>query len=152
MNILRFFSIFFFLYGPYQRDQRGVDPADCWNWVELEHSKITIERVPSLDGSWGSSCRCKRLLLNLGCPGQPSIKKFSHRALFQFMCPHRRLQPGQAVVQGRLSLNVCLRSMLCSLMLRKYGKRKEWGEAHPERIFMTAFFIWGVVLRRQMLI
>ncbi len=31
---------------------------------------------------------------------------FPHSRLFQFMCPHRT--SGQAVVQGRLSLNVCL--------------------------------------------
>jgi hypothetical protein len=30
--------------------------------------------------------------------------------VFQFMCPHRPAKPGQAVVQGRLSLNACLRS------------------------------------------
>jgi hypothetical protein len=33
---------------------------------------------------------------------------FPHRTLFQFMCPIAQ-QPGQAVVQGRLSLHVCIR-------------------------------------------
>jgi hypothetical protein len=46
-------------------------------------------------------------------PALPALYKifFPHRTLFQFMCPAAQ-QPGQAVVQGRLSLNVCLRSCL----------------------------------------
>jgi hypothetical protein len=58
------------------------------------------ERCPSpLVGSLGSSCRFKRLLSCLGC---------SRCKLFQLCVPIAQ-QPGQAVVQGRLSLNVCLR-------------------------------------------
>ncbi len=41
----------------------------------------------------------------------PVKQKFPYRTLFQSMCLHRLAQqPGQAVVQGRLSLNVCLRT------------------------------------------
>jgi hypothetical protein len=43
------------------------------------------------------------------CPAQAQGGPFfPHRTLFRFICPHRLQQAGQAVVQGRLSLNVCL--------------------------------------------
>jgi hypothetical protein len=37
------------------------------------------------------------------------VKKIPHRTLFHFICPHR---PGQAVVPCRLSLNMCLWSVI----------------------------------------
>jgi hypothetical protein len=49
-----------------QRDQRGVAPADCWNWGE---------RGPSLIGSLVLFC--------LGCSSRPWTKYFfPHRTLF----------------------------------------------------------------------
>ncbi len=41
-------------------------------------------------GSLGLSCQYKRFLFCLGCSGRPSTKYlFSHRTLFQCLCPHR---------------------------------------------------------------
>ncbi len=80
------------------------------------------------------------------------VEKFFLTVHYSNLCVPIALQPGQAVVRGRLSLNVCLRSMLCSSLLRKYGKWKEWGAAHPERIFMTAFFFEVLSYTSSMLI
>ncbi len=85
----------------YQRDYR-----EGWSLLTVEtevngDSKSTIERGPSLVGSLGSSCRYKRLFI---------LPWLLWSAQKKYFFPYRTLfQPGQAVVQGRLSLNVCLR-------------------------------------------
>ncbi len=99
-----------------QRDQRGVALSECWNWAEVNGDfKGTNERGSSLVGSLGSSCRYKRLLSCLGCSGQPSTKYFffSPYNFSIYVSPSpSNLDTGQAVVQGRLTLNVYLRSCL----------------------------------------
>jgi hypothetical protein len=72
------------------------------------NSKSTNERGPSLVGSLGSSCRYKRL----GCSVSPvQIIYFLTVHYFDLCVPIPiAQQPGHAVVQGRLSLNVFLRS------------------------------------------
>ncbi len=90
-----------------QRDQRGVSTADCWNWGELE-LKSTNERGPALIVSLISSYRYKRLLSCLSCSGQPSTKYVFLTVHYFILCVLIAQQPGQAVVQGHLSLNVCL--------------------------------------------
>jgi hypothetical protein len=74
-------------------------------------SKSSNERGPFLVGSLGFSCRYKRFYPGFGCSTQPSKKKFPHRTLFYFICPHypSPSKPGQAVVQDRLSLKEFLR-------------------------------------------
>ncbi len=77
-------------------------------FVETEvngNSKTTNERV----GSLGSSCRYKRLLLScLRCSEQPSTRYFFFAVHYFNLCVTITKQLGQAVVQGRLSLKVCL--------------------------------------------
>ncbi len=50
-------------------------------------SKRTNERGSFLAGSFGMSCRYKRFLFCLGCPGQPSTKYFflTVHYIFQFL-------------------------------------------------------------------
>jgi hypothetical protein len=55
------------------------------------------------------SCRYKRLLSFLGCSGQLSTKYFFPTGHYFNLCVPIAQQAGQAVVQGRLSLNECLR-------------------------------------------
>jgi hypothetical protein len=66
--------------------QRGVPPADCWNWTKLG----TNERGPSLAGSLGLSCWYKRFLSFLMAAVVSHSTKyfFPRRPLFQFICPH----------------------------------------------------------------
>ncbi len=50
-------------------------------------SKSTQEWVPSMVGSVGLLCRCKRFLFCLDCSSQPSTKYFfPYHTLFQFLC------------------------------------------------------------------
>ena len=70
------------------------------------------ERRPSLVGSLGPSCRYKRFLSCLGCSGQPSTNIFFFTVQYFNLRVPIAQQPGQAVVLGRLSLNVCLRWLL----------------------------------------
>ncbi len=123
--------------GRASSDQRGMAPAECWNWGDGD-SKSTIESGPSLVGSLGSSCRCKRRLSCIGCTAHWSAQYkifFSSPYTFSFHVspsPKPEFQSqnlaglafsrlnsgtetpaiGQAVVQGRLSLNVRLRALL----------------------------------------
>jgi len=70
----------------YQRDQRGVTPADCWNEVNVDSKKQMIGILPWL--VLDSSCWYKRFLSCLGCSSQPSTKYyFPHRRLFHFINP-----------------------------------------------------------------
>ncbi len=120
----------------YSRDQRGVAPADCWNrdkWGLTEYKWSG----PSVVGSLGSSCRYKRFLSCLGCSNQNSTKYFfslPHTFWHYCMCPHR---PAiwEDVVQGRLSLNMCLRlktkaktidSQRKNYKLWKVGRKREF--------------------------
>jgi hypothetical protein len=75
-------------------------------------SKSTNERGPSLVGSMGSSCTYKRLLscLCLLWSAQYKIFFFSPYTILIYVFPPIAQQPGQAVVRGRLSLNVWSRS------------------------------------------
>ncbi len=72
-------------------------------------SRSTYEKGPSLVGPLGSSCRHKRFYMYLGSPVQKYF--FSHRTLLHFICLHRPAA-GQAVVPRRLSLNMCLWSVM----------------------------------------
>jgi hypothetical protein len=69
-------------------------------------SKITNERGPSLVGSLGSLCQCKIFLSSLGCSSRPSTTYiFLPVNYFNSFVPVAQ-QARQAVVLGRLSLNV----------------------------------------------
>ncbi len=57
----------------------------------------------------GLSCRYKRLLSFLDCSGHPEPNNFFLTGHYFNLCVPIAQQPGQAVVPGRLSLNVCLR-------------------------------------------
>jgi hypothetical protein len=69
-------------------------------------SRSTHGRGPFLVGSLGSSCWYKRFLSCFGCSCQPSTKYCTSHYFYSFV-PITQ-QAGQAVVQGRLYLNVCL--------------------------------------------
>jgi hypothetical protein len=58
----------------------------CWllKLSQMGTQRVQMKGVFPLVGLLGSSCRYKRLLSCLGCPGF-----FPHRTLFQFICPHR---------------------------------------------------------------
>jgi hypothetical protein len=93
----------------HQRDQRGVALAKGIqvNW----DSQSTNERGSSAVGSLGLSPVSRDFYPALAALVSLVKQKFPYRTLFQSMCLHRLAQqPGQAVVQGRLSLNVCLRT------------------------------------------
>ncbi len=77
-----------FVFAVHDRETR-----EGWSLLTVEtevneDSRSTNEMVPSLAGSWGLWCRCKRSLFCLGCSRQPNSKIIPHRALFKFMCPH----------------------------------------------------------------
>ncbi len=76
-------------------DQRGMAPADCWNWGKWglkEQKRKGSFRGWFVSNRLGSSCWYKRLLSYLGCSGQRSTKYFfPHRTLFQFMRPPSNL-------------------------------------------------------------
>jgi hypothetical protein len=97
------------LFSNQRLQERGVAPADCWNWGEWGLG--TNERGPSLVGLLGLSCQYKRFLSFLGCFSWPSTKYFSHRTLFQSSDPIAQ-QAGQAVVLGRQSLSTVCVSVL----------------------------------------
>ncbi len=67
-------------------------------------SKSTNEKGPSLDGSFGKSCRYKRLLFCLGCSSRLSTKYFFSSPPYTIIL----FQAGQAAVLGSLSLSLCL--------------------------------------------
>ncbi len=136
MNNLRLFSLSFYLYGPYKRDQRGVAPADCWNWGEWELKDYNRKGtflgwfvglvVPMQETFilpwllWSAQFKNNSSPDTISIYVSPSpcnLGRQSCRAAFLWMC-----------VYGT-----------CFAPLRKIGKWKEWGAAHPERIFMTAF-------------
>ncbi len=85
---------------PERRAQRGVAPAECWNWGKwgLTEYKwkgyflgwfvglaVPVQEIFIL--SLGSPCRYRRFLSCLGCASQASTKYFfPHRTLFHYMC------------------------------------------------------------------
>ncbi len=85
-----------------QRDQRRMAPAVCWNWGEWRLKEYKWKGSFLGLVSLGSSCRFKRLL---SCQVQ---NIFSLTVHYFNLCVPIVQQPEQAVVQGRLSLNVCL--------------------------------------------
>ncbi len=109
-NIYRW-DIFFWgleVGGPSQRDQRGVGPAVCWNWGEwgLKEYKWNGSFLVC---SFELVVRYKRFLSCLAALFRP-VQKFVLTVHFFNLCVPNAQQPGQAVVQSRLSMNVCLRS------------------------------------------
>jgi hypothetical protein len=64
----------------------------------------------SMVGLLVSTFRYKRFLSYLSCSSQPEVQNsfFPHCTLFQFICPHCPASCWQAVVQRRLTLNICL--------------------------------------------
>ncbi len=62
-----------------QRDQRGVAPADCWNWGEWGLKECN-DNGPSL--VWLVVPVQETFIL-------PWLDFLHHRTQFQFMCPHR---------------------------------------------------------------
>jgi hypothetical protein len=58
----------------------------CWllKLSQMGTQRVQMKGVFPLVGLLGSSCRYKRLLSCLGCPGL-----FPHRTLYQLICPHR---------------------------------------------------------------
>ncbi len=88
---------------------RESEKYSDWN-VSKSGSPCTYKwRDPFLIGSLGSLWRYKRFLSCLCCSGQPSTKCFFLTAHYLFVPLAQR--PRQAVVQGRLSPNMCLRSL-----------------------------------------
>jgi hypothetical protein len=85
---------------------------DGWPLLTVEteangDSGSTYERGPSLVGSMGSSCQCRRFLSCLGCSSRPRTKYFCLTVhYFNTFYPFAQ-QAGQAVVPCRLSLNIC---------------------------------------------
>jgi hypothetical protein len=86
-----------------------VAPADCCVTEVNGDSKSTYERGPYF-GSLGLSCRYNSLLSCLGCSGLPVQNNFFLAIHYFNFCVPIAQQHGKAVVQGRLSLNVCLRA------------------------------------------
>jgi hypothetical protein len=75
-------------------------------------SKRTNERVPFLVDSLGLSCRYKIFMFCLGCSSRPSRKYFFLTIhYFSYFVPITQ-QAGQTALLGRLSLSVCLLSLL----------------------------------------
>jgi hypothetical protein len=107
----------------------GRKTREGWPLLTLEievngNWKRTNERGPSLVRSLGLSCRYKRFLFSLGCSSRPSRKYFfPHRVLFLFLSPIA-LQAGQAAVQGRLFLSMCLWWQVCKESMTKKRQRK----------------------------
>ncbi len=100
------------------RDGGGVNRETRKGWplliVETEANgdlSSTNEGGPSLVGSLGSYCTysTRDLFPASAALVGPVHNHFVPQRILQFMCPIAQ-QPGQAVVQGRLSLNGCLRS------------------------------------------
>ncbi len=83
-------ALFHTLVEQNQRDQRGLAPADCWNWGKWG---LMEYKWKGFFLAWylGSFCRHKRFLSYLGYSSQTSAIYifFPHRTLFHFMCPHR---------------------------------------------------------------
>jgi hypothetical protein len=98
-------------------------------------SKSTNDRGPSLVGSLGLSCRCKRFLFYLSCSSQSSIKYFSHTVhYFNSLVPHRQ-EAGQSAMLGHLSLGMCL-----------------WLDPGRSSMVMTAgLYLWKKYQRQQQL-
>ncbi len=94
----------------HQRDQRGV-PADCWNlgkWGLMEYKW----RGSFLGWFVGLVVPVQEIFIRpwLLWAAQNKNFFFPHPTLFQLMCTHPPSNlHGKAVVQGHLSLNVCLR-------------------------------------------
>ncbi len=92
-----------------QRHQRRMAPADCWNWGEWRLKEYKWKgSFLGLD-SLGSSCQNERLYPSLAALVSPVQNIFFLTIHFFNLCVPIAQQPGQAVVQGRLSMNVCLR-------------------------------------------
>ncbi len=85
-----------------ERPERGVAPADCWNWGERGLKKYKRKGL-SLVGSLGSPCRYKRP----GSSVSPVQIIYFLTVHYFNLCVPIAQQYGHAVVQGRLSLNVC---------------------------------------------
>jgi hypothetical protein len=67
-------------------NQRGVAPAECWNWGKYG---LTNKRGPSLISSLDSSYWSKGFFPALAALGAQVQNIFPHCLLFQFICPHR---------------------------------------------------------------
>jgi hypothetical protein len=117
------------------------ETREGWHLLTVEtevngDSKSTIERGPSLVGSLGSSCRYKRLFI---------LPWLLWSAQEKYFFPYRTLfQPGQAVVQGRLSLNVCLRLRQCEWSICRF----------VETTLIKAYFIYAfqIYIMRSLMI
>ncbi len=75
-------------------------------------SKTTNERGPCLVGSWGLSCQYKKSLSCLGCSSRPVQNMFFLTVHYINTFVPIAQPAGQAVVLGRQSLSMCLRSAL----------------------------------------
>ncbi len=79
----------FKLVGQVQRDQRGVAPADCWNWGEWGLTGYKWKRS-FLGGFVGLIVPVQETVILPWLIWSAQYKIFfPHRTLFQFMCPHR---------------------------------------------------------------
>ncbi len=70
-------------------EQRGVAPADRWNWGEWGNKEY--KWMGSFLGWFvGLAVPEQEILFCLGWSSQPSAKYFfPHRTQFRFLCPHR---------------------------------------------------------------
>ncbi len=91
-----------------ERLQSG-GPYWLLNWGKWGIKEYTNGRSPSWVGSLGSSCWYKKFLSCLGCSIVGPIQNIFFLTVhyFKSFVPIAQ-QAGQAVVSGRLSLNVCL--------------------------------------------
>ncbi len=101
------------------------DTREGWPLLPVEteangDSKSINERDPFLGVSLGSSCRYMRPLSCLGCCCQPSTKYFFLAIHYFNLCVLIAQQPGQAVVQGRLSLCVSGQTYIDEYVLYNY--------------------------------
>ncbi len=117
-------------------------------------SKSTNEMGPSLVGSLGSSCRHNRFLYSLGRSSRLSTKYFFLTIhYFNSFVPIVQ-QPRQAVVQCRLSLNMCL-FPLCEnwpVGQLRDTEQQSYCLNHYNFYFFAYFFVMLMTLLRTSLI
>jgi hypothetical protein len=120
-----------------KKEQRGVASADYWNWGNWWLMEYKWKgSFPC--GSWGSWCRYKIFASCLGCSSQPSICVYSAHTLFVPIAQ----QPGQAVVLGRQSFNMCLWVYLW----QETVANKKWGPLGANEVFLYSqniIVVWG---------